>query len=152
MSNNKCPSDKKRLQSRKKFVYNNNWRAAAAVLLFKAIKKPVIKSSSFTWCTQRAADGGNAVAEGIVNGLMRAAESIFASSSRRDPCPLSERLTYWCKKRAVGFAGNLGGTAGFKSCPISAIRLFLFVQRRKTYDFINQTMANFSLIAKQSKQ
>ena len=53
-----------------------------------------------------------------MNGLMRAAESIFASSNRRDPYPLSERLTYCVRKERSAFAGNLGGTAGFKSCPM----------------------------------
>ncbi|HAQ29189.1 MAG TPA: hypothetical protein DCQ76_05625, partial [Ruminococcaceae bacterium] len=38
----------------------------------------------------------------------------FVSSGRRVPYPLSERLICQYKKRAVGFSGNLGGTAGFK--------------------------------------
>ena len=45
------------------------------MLLFKAIKKPVIKSSSFILNLKRAVVGGNTAAEGIANGLMRAAES-----------------------------------------------------------------------------
>jgi len=43
----------------------------------------MIKSSSFNQSLKRAVDGGKTVVEVLVNGLMRAAESVFVSSSRR---------------------------------------------------------------------
>ncbi len=61
--------------------------------------------------SKRVADSEMAAAEFKVNGLMRAVESVFASSNRRG-VPVTVQLICMYEAERAKFFVNLGGTAG----------------------------------------
>lgn len=66
---------------------------------------------------QRAVDGESTVTRMQVNGLMRAVESVSASSNRRELTRYKQKYIKVCDEWTL--CVNLGGTAGFRSCPLN---------------------------------